>query len=67
MDQAEDRTHRISQKNAVNIYYFYGLDTIDEYVLDLINHKREVSNAIMDGAEYNPLDTDLDEILKNFI
>lgn len=45
-DQCEDRTHRIGQKNAVNAAYFIGKDTIDEYIYEIIESKREVANTI---------------------
>ncbi|MDR1938766.1 MAG: DEAD/DEAH box helicase [Tannerellaceae bacterium] len=45
MDQAEDRAHRISQKNAVQILRFIGKNTIDEQILSIIDEKREMSNA----------------------
>ncbi|GHT03475.1 hypothetical protein AGMMS49525_08620 [Bacteroidia bacterium] len=42
-DQCEDRCHRISQKNAVQISYFLGKGTIDEDIYDTIEQKREMS------------------------
>lgn len=45
-DQCEDRTHRIGQKNAVQVNYFLGKDTIDEYIYELIESKRGVANDI---------------------
>lgn len=45
-DQCEDRTHRIGQKNAVQVSYFLGKDTIDEYIYELIESKRGVANDI---------------------
>lgn len=66
-DQAEDRAHRIGQKNSVNIYYLYGIDTIDEYILELIESKRNISNSIIDGLPYMPKDDDLNQILERFM
>ena len=50
-DQAEDRTHRIGQKNAVTAYYMLGKDTIDEDIYKLIERKRAIVSAASDGAE----------------
>lgn len=47
--QAEDRCHRIGQKNAVNIYYLVGLDTIDSYIANLLKEKAEVIEKVVDG------------------
>jgi len=41
-DQCEDRCHRISQKNAVQISYFLSKNTIDEDIYKVINEKREM-------------------------
>jgi SWI/SNF-related matrix-associated actin-dependent regulator 1 of chromatin subfamily A len=37
MNQAEDRAHRIGQKNCVNIYYLHGRATLDDLIFDLLN------------------------------
>ena len=50
MDQAEDRAHRIGQENAVNIWNFVGIDTIDTDISELIESKRAMSHAITDEA-----------------
>jgi len=51
MTQAEDRCYRMGQKNAVTCYYFYAKDTIDEYILDIINNKRKIADCAIDGIE----------------
>ncbi|MBQ5395472.1 MAG: hypothetical protein IIU59_01170, partial [Alistipes sp.] len=49
--QAEDRAHRNGQKNAVNCVYLLGRDTIDEYMYDLIQQKREISDGVTGTIE----------------
>ena len=51
-NQAEDRAHRNGQKNAVNCVYLLGKDTIDEYMYNLIQQKREISDGVT-GTEEN--------------
>ena len=49
--QAEDRCHRSGQTNPVSCYYLMAADTIDERLASLIDHKRAVVSAIVDGQE----------------
>lgn len=44
--QAEDRAHRNGQKNAVNCTYLLGHGTIDEYMYDLIQTKKDIANGV---------------------
>ena len=44
--QAEDRAHRNGQKNAVNCVYLLGKDTIDEYMYELIQSKKYISDGV---------------------
>lgn len=46
VEQCEDRIHRIGQKNAAQISYFLGKNTIDEEIYKIIEKKREISDAI---------------------
>jgi len=46
VDQCEARIERIGQKNAMQMSYFLGKDTIDEKIYQIIEAKREVSDAI---------------------
>jgi SWI/SNF-related matrix-associated actin-dependent regulator 1 of chromatin subfamily A len=49
-DQAEDRVHRIGQmSDSVNAYYLLGADTIEEEIAGLIDKKRTVLDAVLDG------------------
>jgi SWI/SNF-related matrix-associated actin-dependent regulator 1 of chromatin subfamily A len=50
-DQAEDRCHRIGQRDAVTAWYLLAADTIDETMARLIKRKREVIDAVTDGRE----------------
>ena len=52
--QAEDRAHRNGQKNAVNCVYLLGKETIDEYMYELIQTKKTISDGVTgtdDGVE----------------
>ena len=48
-DQAEDRCHRIGQRDAVTAWYLLAADTIDERMARLIESKRQVVAAVTDG------------------
>ena len=39
MSQAEDRAHRISQQNSVNVYYLFGPSTVDDIIFRMIDMK----------------------------
>lgn len=51
MDQATDRSHRIGQKNAVNVYYFIAFDTIEEKIIKLLDKKRKIVDKTIDGKK----------------
>jgi SWI/SNF-related matrix-associated actin-dependent regulator 1 of chromatin subfamily A len=44
--QAEDRAHRNGQKNAVTCTYLLGDGTIDEYMYNLIQTKKNIANGV---------------------
>lgn len=44
--QAEDRAHRNGQKNAVTCTYLLGDGTIDEYMYELIQTKKDIANGV---------------------
>lgn len=48
-EQAEDRVHRIGQEHPVTIRYLVADGTIDSYITELIESKRQVVQAILDG------------------
>lgn len=47
--QAEDRIHRIGQKEVAWIYYFVGIGSLEEKLCAVIQKKQEVLNAVLDG------------------
>lgn len=49
--QAEDRTHRIGQIRAVNIYIPLLQGTIDQDLFELVAYKAELSKSVIGGAE----------------
>ena len=51
LDQAEDRCHRIGQEDSVTAWYLLGADTIDEMMAELIDEKRGVVEATLDGRD----------------
>jgi SNF2 family DNA or RNA helicase len=47
--QAEDRLHRIGQKNTVFAYYLIGNGTLDNHVANVLVDKSYEIDSIMDG------------------
>lgn len=50
-DQAEDRCHRINQKDQVNAWYLLAEDTIDMEIAELIEKKRDIVDTTTEGTE----------------
>lgn len=57
VDQTYSRLHRIGQKGSVTATYLLTHGTIDEEIYSLINSKRSVVNAAVDGGEMEGTDT----------
>ncbi|ACO04421.1 MULTISPECIES: DEAD/DEAH box helicase [Persephonella] len=53
--QAEDRIHRIGQKNKINIYNFVMRNTVEERILQKLEEKRAMIQNVIDGIE-KPVD-----------
>ena len=51
-DQASDRAHRIGQERPVTVYRLVGKDTIEEQIVALHQHKRELADAILEGSDF---------------
>jgi superfamily II DNA or RNA helicase len=50
-DQASDRAHRMGQKRPVTIYRLVAKNTIEEKIVDLHRHKRDLADSLLEGAE----------------
>jgi SWI/SNF-related matrix-associated actin-dependent regulator of chromatin subfamily A-like protein 1 len=48
-DQAEDRCHRIGQRDAVTAWYLLAAGSIDETMAELVEAKRGHISAVTDG------------------
>ena len=48
-DQASDRAHRIGQERPVTIYRFVMQNTIEEKIISLHEHKRNLANELLSG------------------
>lgn len=49
-DQCEDRCHRIGQKDSVMSSWFVARNTIDEWIVELIETKRQASDDVTGGV-----------------
>eukprot|EP00933_Yihiella_yeosuensis_P064606 TRINITY_DN6804_c0_g1_i1.p1 TRINITY_DN6804_c0_g1~~TRINITY_DN6804_c0_g1_i1.p1 ORF type:complete len:694 (-),score=168.26 TRINITY_DN6804_c0_g1_i1:152-2233(-) len=47
--QAEDRAHRMGQKQSVNVHYLIGKDTLDESMYQLLERKCQDVGVLLDG------------------
>lgn len=50
-DQASDRAHRIGQKRPVTIYRLVTENTIEEKIVQLHHHKRDLADSLLEGTE----------------
>ena len=50
-DQASDRAHRIGQRRPVTIYRLVAKNTIEEKIVDLHQHKRELADSLLEGSD----------------
>ncbi|MDX2229652.1 MAG: SNF2-related protein [Leptolyngbyaceae cyanobacterium bins.349] len=50
-DQASDRAHRIGQQRPVTIYRLVAKGTIEEKIVDLHQHKRDLADSLLEGSD----------------
>lgn len=50
-DQASDRVHRMGQKRPVTIYRLVAKGTIEDKIVDLHKHKRDLANNLLEGGD----------------
>lgn len=50
-DQASDRAHRMGQKRPVTIYRLVAKETIEDKIVDLHAHKRDLASSLLEGGE----------------
>ncbi len=50
-DQASDRAHRIGQTRPVTIYRLVAKGTIEEQIVALHHHKRDLAERLLEGAD----------------
>jgi len=64
-DQAEDRVHRIGQTESVSAWYLVAAGTIMEEIAGILDEKRIVLDAVLDGKESQE-ESMLSALLKSF-
>jgi superfamily II DNA or RNA helicase len=50
-DQASDRAHRLGQQRPVTIYRFVTKGTVEERIVELHRHKRDLADSLLEGTD----------------
>ncbi|MBW8901776.1 MAG: DEAD/DEAH box helicase, partial [Massilia sp.] len=50
-DQASDRAHRMGQQRPVTIYRLVARHTIEEGIVELHKHKRDLADGLLEGSD----------------
>ena len=50
-NQASDRAHRIGQTRPVTIYRLVAENTIEQKIVKLHQHKRELADSLLEGSD----------------
>jgi superfamily II DNA or RNA helicase len=54
-DQASGRAHRIGQQRPVTVYRLVNAGTLEERIVELHQHKRELADGVLEGSETGEL------------
>ena len=65
--QAMDRTHRIGQKNVVNVYRLITKDTLEEEILGLQAFKTKIAETLVDAENSSMKTIDSNALISNII
>ena len=65
LQQAEDRCHRIGQKNSVVVHYLLAVNTIEEKIVRMLDSKRKILDGVLDGKETSQ-DSLLSQLLNEY-
>lgn len=66
VDQTYSRLHRLGQKGSVSATYLLAANTIDEDIYDLIEKKRSVVDAAVEGGEVSSINSTVQMIMGLF-
>ena len=66
-EQAEDRAHRVGQKNQVTVEYLFATNTIDDVIAPTVEKKRKIVNAIHDGDDPDEDEPDIALAVENYL
>ena len=65
-NQATDRAHRIGQTRQVTVYKLILKDTIEEKIMDLQDAKKDLAEAILEGAGSSIMQMSSEELMTLF-
>jgi SWI/SNF-related matrix-associated actin-dependent regulator 1 of chromatin subfamily A len=63
--QAEDRLHRIGQKDSVTVYYLLAQNSIEEKIAKMLDRKKKILDSVLDGKETEQ-ESLLSELISNY-
>jgi SWI/SNF-related matrix-associated actin-dependent regulator 1 of chromatin subfamily A len=67
MTQVEDRIHRIGSKDTCNYYYLIAENTIEDYIINILQNKQKIIDASIDGLDDVGQTNIFEELIDNII